>query len=97
MALEPRHFGVVRVADRAAEPDVELVAVEDHLSRVHRLDRTRRNAEVPRVPDEDHNPIRKHSPNPTELLAAAEEKCWEPDFNRLRLDSTRLGGRLHPS
>src|SRR5262249_10968482 len=47
--LEPGLLGVVRMADRLADPAVELAALEDHLLRVHVLDGVERHPELARV------------------------------------------------
>src|SRR5882672_2364328 len=91
MRLESRYFGVVGVADRPAQPVVELVAVEDHLPGVHRLDGSKAHPEVSGVLDVDHDTVREHLPDRAELRVAVGDERLVADLDRLSHDSTSLG------
>src|SRR5262245_28442240 len=57
LPLEPRHLGVVGVADRSSKAAVELLALEDDLLRVHRLHGIERDPELARILDVHDEPV----------------------------------------
>src|SRR5262249_23764131 len=81
--LEARDLGVVRVADRFAEPRVQLAAVEDDLLRVHGRHGVHRHRELARVLDVHDEAVRLNVAHRSELVTAVRHERLVPDLDRL--------------
>src|SRR5262245_23483742 len=104
-ALEAGLLGLVRVADRLADPTAQLAALEDHLLRVHVLDGVQRHPELARVLDPDVDPVGRHCADRAELPATIRDEGLVADLDALRVNRHVpselvmgwMAARRHPS
>src|ERR1700687_1658398 len=72
---------VMCMADCFSKPAIQFAAVEDHLLRMHRLNRVDRHGEVAGILDVDPQLLRRNLPHRAKLLATISSERLKPYFN----------------
>src|SRR5947199_6684765 len=89
-ALQPGHLRVVCVADRSPKAVIKLLALEDDLLRVYRLDSIQRDTELACILHVHQQPIRRDVPYRAELFATIGHEGLVSDFDLLSHDPSPM-------